>query len=86
MTKEEVFDINGKSPKVGDKIALSIGYTTNNSYLDIATIDEIIERDKTVKLNLTVQKLGKNYRIEVPEYEKHVSIQFPMSHCKFVIL
>ena len=86
MTKEEVFDINGKSPKVGDKVALSVGYTTNNSYIDIAVIDEIIERDKTVKLNFTVLKYGWNYTLDVPEYAKHVSIQFPMSHCKFVIL
>ena len=46
MKAEEVFDINGKNPKVGSKIAIARGWTTNNAYLDIATVDEIVETPK----------------------------------------
>lgn len=87
MTKEEVFDINGKSPKVGSKLAIARGWTTNNAYLDIAIVDEIVETPKTVTLKLHAEKTGLwgARQATGKNYEKY-NIKFPMEHSKFIII
>ena len=64
MTKEEIYDINGKPPKVGDTIAYSVGWGTGNAYINIAT-------------GLDWGDYG---------FERKTSLQFPVWHCKFVII
>ncbi|WP_296865149.1 hypothetical protein [uncultured Methanobrevibacter sp.] len=87
MTKEEVFDINGKTPNVGDKIVIARGWTTNNAYLDISVIDEIIETQKTVTLKLHAIKTGLwGTKYADGKYLEKYNIKFPMVHCKFLIL
>ena len=86
MTKEEIFDINGKNPKVGDRIALAVGWGTNNAYLNICTISEIIEHPKTVEVKLTTELTGLYNRLSDIVYERKPTIKFPMEHCKIIIL
>lgn len=86
MTKEEILDINGKNPKVGDRIALAVGWGTNNAYLNICTIKEIVEHPKTVEVKLTTELTGLYNRLADIRYEWKPVIKFPMEHCKFIIL
>lgn len=87
MTKEEVFDINGVNPKIGDTIAVARGWTTNNAYLDIAVIDDIVETPKTVTLKLHTIHCGLyGVNKENSEYYTKYNIKFPMEHCKFIII
>ena len=87
MKAEEVFDINGKSPKIGSKIAIARGWTTNNAYLDIATVDEIVETPKTVTLKLHAEKTGLwGARETTGKSLEKYNIKFPMEHSKFIIL
>lgn len=87
MTREEIFDINGKNPKVGDKIALAVGWGTDNAYLNICTIKEIVEHPKTVEVKLTTELTGLYNRLaEEGGYDWKPVIKFPMTHCKFIIL
>lgn len=86
MKKEEIFDINGKNPKVGDKIAYASGWTTNNAYLDICTIDKIIEHNKTVDVHLNIERTGLWGQMEDFKGNRNFVIRFPMSHCKFMII
>lgn len=84
MTKEEIYDINGKQPKVGDTIAYSVGWGTGNAYINIATIESFEERPNTVKMNLTILKTGLDWGDY--GFERKTSLQFPVRHCKFVII
>lgn len=85
MTIQEVKDLNGRTPKIGDHIALAVGWTTNNAYLNIARITQIIETEKTVKLILETEKTGLYYG-ETHWTDRKSAIAFPSSHCKFLIL
>lgn len=84
MTKDEILDINGKTPQVGDTIALATGWATENSYLNIAVVDGFEERPKTVKMNITINKSGLKHGDY--GYTRKTTLQFPMKHCKFLIL
>ena len=86
MKKEEVFDINGKNPKVGDRIALAVGWTTNNAYLNVCVIDEIIEKPITVEMRLSIERTGLWNELTEFTWNRKKVIKFPMSHCKFIIL
>ncbi len=86
MKKEEITDINGKNPKVGDRIALAVGWTTNNAYLNICIIDEIIEKPKTVEIRLSIERTGLWNKLADVTWNRNNVIKFPMSHCKFIIL
>jgi len=89
MTKNEVFDINGINPEVGDKIAYAVGWTTNNAYINVAVITKIVETEKTVKLCLKIQKTGLNGKDDKESsygLERNSALQFPSIHCKFIIL
>ena len=88
MTREDIFDLNGKTPKVGDKIVMSEGWTTSNSYVSIATIKEFIEKPKTLKMVVTLEKSGLWGYSGGPYggMDKEKTIGFPSEHIKFVIL
>ena len=89
MTKKEVFDINGINPEVGDKIAYAVGWTTNNAYINVAVITKIVESEKTVKLELETQKTGlyaEGGNIDSYGLKRKSALQFPSTHCKFIIL
>lgn len=89
MTKNEVFDINGINPEVGDKIAYAVGWTTNNAYINVAVITKIVETEKTVKLELETQKTGLNSKgdnIDSYGLVRNTALKFPSTHCKFIIL
>ena len=87
MTKNEVFDINGVNPEVGDKIAYAVGWTTNNAYINVAVITDIIETEKTVKLGLNIQKSGLwGNKNNLYGLERNSVLGFPARHCKFIIL
>lgn len=89
MTKNEIFDINGVAPDVGDKIAYAVGWTTNNAYLNVAVITKIVETEKTVKLELEIQKTGlysKGDNVDSWGLRRNPALQFPANHCKFIIL
>ena len=89
MTKNEVFDINGVNPEVGDKMAYAVGWTTNNAYINVAIISDIVETEKTVKLCLKIQKTGLNGKGDKEGsygLVRNSALQFPSTHCKFIIL
>ena len=87
MTINEVYDLNGKTPKIGDKIVMSDGWTTGNSYVMTGTIKEIIEKPKTLKIVVTVEKSGLYGYCEYKPYvEPEKTIGFPSDHIKFVII
>ena len=87
MTKEDIFDIQGNKPKVGDKIAFSEGWTTSNSYINTGTVKEFIEKPNTLKMVITMEKSGLwGYRGGSKYIEKEKTIGFPSEHIKFVIL
>jgi len=87
MTINDIYDLNGKTPKIGDKIVMSDGWTTGNSFVMIGVVKEFIEKPKTLKMIITVEKSGLyGYRpsTQYVEYEK--TIGFPSDHIKFVII
>jgi hypothetical protein len=89
MTKNEVFDINGVNPEVGDKIAYAVGWTTNNAYINVAVITKIVETEKTVKLELETKKTGlyaEGDNTDTYGLKRNSTLGFPSTHCKFIIL
>ena len=58
MTGHDIFDLNGKTPKIGDKIVMSDGWTTGNSFVMSGTVKEFIEKPKTLKMVVTIEKSG----------------------------
>ena len=90
MAEIDYRDINGVLPKVGDKIAHAVGWGTSNAYLNTAVITDIKKTESRVRIAIKVINCGL-YRFDDSEigasYEGHeVIIQFPASHCKFVVL
>ena len=86
----EIVDINGKSLKVGDRVAVAIGWTTNNAYLSLARVDEMKETKSMTKVVLTIEESGlwrydhdHTYNVDKG---RQITIGFPMSHCKIMIL
>lgn len=79
----KIFDISGRQPKIGDKVAFSEVWTTNISYLNLATIENIIESEKHVKLVLKVYKTGiwNNNKCNYT-----VTMIYPRLHTNFVII
>ena len=85
MKREEIKDLNGISPNVGDKVALAAGWMTNNAYINIATVEDFVESPKTVKMLLNIEKSGLGGYSDYG-YERKTTLVFPSKHCKFLIL
>lgn len=79
----KIFDINCKQPKIGDRVAFSEVWTTNISYLNLATVEDIIETEKHTKLVLKVNKTGVWNGSEV---NYTVTFVYPRLHTNFVII
>jgi len=95
MTVNDIYDLNGKTPKIGDKIVMSDGWTTGDSYVMTGTIKEFIEKPKTLKMVITIEKsmlitIEKSGLYEYCERMSYVenkkTISFPSDHIKFVIV
>ena len=85
MTKEDIHDLNGKTPSIGDTIAVSVGWMTNDSYMAIATVDSFTETPKTVTMNFSIYKSGLGGYGDYGNIRKS-SLRFPSKHTKFIIL
>lgn len=87
MTVNDIYDLNGKTPKIGDKIVISDGWTTGNSYVMTGIVKEFIEKPKTLKMVIAIEKSGLyGYREYKPYVENEKAIGFPSDHIKFVII
>lgn len=87
MTNNDIYDLNGKTPKIGDKIVISDGWTTGNSYVMSGTVKEFIEKPKTLKMVVAIEKSGLyGYYKRLPYIENEKTIGFPSEHIKFVII
>lgn len=88
MTSNDIYDLNGKTPKIGDKIVMSDGWTTGNSFVMTGIIKEFIEKPNTLKMVVTIEKSGLYGYCERQSYwvEKEKTIGFPSDHIKFVIV
>ena len=87
MTVNDIYDLNGRIPKIGDKIVMSDGWTTGNSFVMTGIVKEFIEKPKTLKMIITVEKSGLyGYRPSTRYVEYEKTIGFPSDHIKFVII
>jgi hypothetical protein len=87
MTVNDIYDLNGRTPKIGDKIVMSDGWTTGNSFVMTGVVKEFIEKPKTLKMIITVEKSGLyGYRPNTRYVEYEKTIGFPSDHIKFVII
>ena len=87
MTINDIYDLNGKTPKIGDRIVMSDGWTTSNSFVMTGVVKEFIEKPKTLKMVVTIEKSGLyGYLDRKPYVEKEKTIGFPSDHIKFVIV
>ena len=87
MTNNDIYDLNGKTPKIGDKIVMSDGWATGNSYVMSGTVKEFIEKPKTLKMVVAIEKSGLyGYYKRLPYVENEKTIGFPSEHVKFVII
>jgi hypothetical protein len=85
MNKEDIQDLNGKTPSIGDTIAVSVGWMSNDSYIAIATVDSFTETPKTVTMNFSISKSGLGGYEDYGTIRKS-SLRFPSKHTKFIIL
>ena len=46
MTVNDIYDLNGRIPKIGDKIVMSDGWTTGNSFVMTGIVKEFIENQR----------------------------------------
>lgn len=87
MTVNDIYDLNGRTPKIGDKIVMSDGWTTGNSFVMTGIVKEFIEKPKTLKMVVTIEKSGLYGYCEcMPYVENEKTIGFPSDHIKFVIV
>lgn len=87
MTSNDIYDLNGRTPKIGDKIVMSDGWTTGNSFVMTGIVKEFIEKPKTLKMVVTIEKSGLYGYCEYKPYiENEKTIGFPSDHIKFVIV
>ena len=87
MTVNDIYDLNGRTPKIGDKIVMSDGWTTGNSFVITGVVKEFIEKPKTLKMVITIEKSGLyGYRPSTRYVEYEKTIGFPSDHIKFVII
>ena len=87
MTSNDVYDLNGRTPKIGDKIVMSDGWTTGNSFIMTGIVKGFIEKPKTLKMVVTIEKSGLyGYCEHKPYVENEKTIGFPSDHIKFVIV
>lgn len=89
MNNIRVDDINGRPAALGDIIAISHGWGTNNSYLNICKITAFYKTAHHTKVTLEVLESGLwKYDLggKLSDKGQIINIQFPMSHCKFIIL
>ena len=87
MTVNDIYDLNGKIPKIGDKIVMSDGWTTDNSFVMTGIVKEFIEKSKTLKMVVAIEKSGLYGYCEcMPYIENEKTIGFPSDHIKFVIV
>lgn len=87
MTINDIYDLNGKTPKIGDRIVMSDGWTTSNSFVMTGVVKEFIEKPKTLKMVVTIEKSGLYGYLDRKTYvEKEKTIGFPSDHIKFVIV
>lgn len=87
MISNDIYDLNGRTPKIGDKIVMSDGWTTGNSFVMTGIVKEFIEKPKTLKMVVTIEKSGLYGYCEYKPYiENEKTIGFPSDHIKFVIV
>lgn len=90
MAKVDYRDINGVQPKVGDKIAYAVGWGTRNAYLNTAVVTDIKETESRVRMTVRIINCGlysfSANGIGKSREDKEAILQFPASHCKFVVL
>lgn len=90
MEEFDYRDINGKIPKIGDKIAYAVGWTTSNAYINTAVVKNIEATAKTLKVTVLIECCGlyryKNSDVTPLDEGTEKVLKFPAEHCKFIIL